>query len=734
MFKNRRAQITVFIIIGVIVLFATALVFYTRVRLSEYRGAAEPVLETAPVEFQPLQSYITNCVEDVAIEGLDEIGRVGGYTDTSTISTLNHCEGLPCKDWHVAYWLYLDSPNSCRGDCEFGSEKPALREKDEAEEGKSIETQLENYVNSKLKACLNNFASFKRQGISIEELGNVKTTVTIAEEDIRVAVDYPIEARKDNRKTKLTRFYRKIPLNLKRIYEQAEAVLETEKRNSSLEAYIIDQVSYFSGVDPEKLPPVDESVIGFGSSNVYWVEFAVKEKLQQMLMSYTRGIQVPGSRNYRFREINDEISSALYNQHMNFPLQGNPNLDVNFEYLNWPIYLETGSEGGIIKGESVSTFFPVPLTVTRYETAYDINAPFEVLIHDPSALNNRGYDFRFAVETCIRNAEPCTKNVFIEAPSITATSMLCDIEQRTSEEITFGAVDPLGNPLEEVAVTYTCVDETCNLGLTNENGLLKAKVPPCAGAVVGFRKPNYLGVTKTQATPIIVIQEGSGHNQITASLEPYVEMEIDVKKLVKTKFVDQRLLFLFGKWLDELSEPKELDADEIGLITMERIQPDIEGTIEDEFIPAVAQFDSSGKVKLKLVPGDYIVEIRLMRADDLVVPPNSRKAGPFYRRVQYWLPGPEPMVLNKGGNQFPSGGVVLDETTGYLHISRDDVNKNMTVYAISHNLFEVWDFLKDKNLVCNGINCPIVIEDLEIILDVEKMSKDYSSRIRPVFS
>lgn len=727
---KKRAQVTVFIIIGLLILGAIGLVFYYKARADAIpKVEAEPFLEEVPVEFQPLQKFVADCVQDTAVKGLEAIGRYGGYAeppDYGIVSIAAEPTEYPSTalnfggEWDIAYWWYLDSQNNCERNCFFNSKKPPLSRNDATRfmpRESSIEIQLDNYVNANLRSCLGGFSTFKKQGLDIIELGLPKTTTTIAESDVRIAVSYPLEASIGDRESRLKTFYQTIPVNFKKIYSMAEEIVNKEMSEKYLETHVLNLISVYSDIDSEALPPMDDSVTGFGAV-AFWTEYNTERRLQEMLMPNIQGLHVPGSSNYRVWNLPNSLTSSLYNTQMNVPVQGDRSLAVKFEYLNWPIYFDTGSEGGIIQGEFVGITAPVPLGIRRYNTVYDLSVPVAVEIYDPDALNKKGYSFRFGMEACIRNNEPCLGAVSLDSFNIPTGSMLCDIEQRTSEEISFSAMDSDGNALQDAIITYTCVDESCDIGVTDENGILKSKLPPCVGAVVSFRKPEYLGVSKIEASLVIIIEEGRGHDPITGVLEPYKEVDIDVKKVVRAK--------LNKKWTDQLSAPEELDADEEGLLTMSRIKTITGGNIEEDFPPAVARFDNTGKVKLKLVPGDYEVNIYLMREDALVIPPRKKEVGSWPNKKKFWMPGPEPMVLNKRGSKFPSGNAVFNEKTGYLHLDKEDLGKGITLYAISHNLFDLWE--KD------GLQSDIRIEDLEIAMpEPEEVSIMYNGAIQPGF-
>ena len=74
--NSKRGQITVFIIIGLIILFSTAIFFYFKqAKVEEEVGAGAKV----PYEIQPVETYVTDCIETIAQEAVLKVGRTGGY-------------------------------------------------------------------------------------------------------------------------------------------------------------------------------------------------------------------------------------------------------------------------------------------------------------------------------------------------------------------------------------------------------------------------------------------------------------------------------------------------------------------------------------------------------------------------------------------------------------------------------------------------------------------------------
>src|SRR3989338_119683 len=68
---SRKAQATMFIVLGLIVLFSILLFI-------QYRSAIVK-LRSAPEEINPLQRYVEDCMDSVARKGISLLSNQGGY-------------------------------------------------------------------------------------------------------------------------------------------------------------------------------------------------------------------------------------------------------------------------------------------------------------------------------------------------------------------------------------------------------------------------------------------------------------------------------------------------------------------------------------------------------------------------------------------------------------------------------------------------------------------------------
>ena len=74
---NKRGQITVFIIIGILILFTFAgIMYFTKTVIKEdITAEGEPVIADVPQEFQSIKAYTDNCLRQIGERGLLVMGE-----------------------------------------------------------------------------------------------------------------------------------------------------------------------------------------------------------------------------------------------------------------------------------------------------------------------------------------------------------------------------------------------------------------------------------------------------------------------------------------------------------------------------------------------------------------------------------------------------------------------------------------------------------------------------------
>lgn len=104
MMHDKRGQLTVFIIIGIIILVAGALFYFVEERTSVFNPDV-----IIPGEAAPVKEYLDQCIQNTAEKGLIIIGQQGGYIDIPERIQRNPSSYLsydPFNIIKIPYWQY----------------------------------------------------------------------------------------------------------------------------------------------------------------------------------------------------------------------------------------------------------------------------------------------------------------------------------------------------------------------------------------------------------------------------------------------------------------------------------------------------------------------------------------------------------------------------------------------------------------------------------------------------
>ncbi|MBN1502516.1 hypothetical protein JW930_03155 [Candidatus Woesearchaeota archaeon] len=196
---KKRGQITIFIILGLILLFAAIFLIF-KIASSKKQIIVEQ--QTANIEqLAPINNYVILCIEQVGKEALIRLGREGSLEPNAWIQTSSE---------KVAYFYYEGTdlfPHSIG----------------------IIERDVSNYINANLDGCLNDFASFDYPIYA--KKSQLKATTTFNQDHVVIDVTYPITAMIEESEMTITDFNAQIPFNFIKIYEVAEDIIDETKKD-----------------------------------------------------------------------------------------------------------------------------------------------------------------------------------------------------------------------------------------------------------------------------------------------------------------------------------------------------------------------------------------------------------------------------------------------------------------------------------------------------------------------
>ena len=204
-----RGQISVFIVLGLIILVLTGIGLYVYdINNSNLNpGYQNQYLIHTTVE--PVKRYVENCLEGVSVKPIIDIGNYGG--------TLN-----PNK-----FQLYLNQKYNylCYDEEGICVQKPLLRQ--------DIEKELELSIYNNLSKCID-LTIFKRQGFIITS-GDLDIDVKIGREDVIVKLNYPLTLTKENISLLIDDYQVRIVEPLGLLYEKSIEIINSENTNGNFD-------------------------------------------------------------------------------------------------------------------------------------------------------------------------------------------------------------------------------------------------------------------------------------------------------------------------------------------------------------------------------------------------------------------------------------------------------------------------------------------------------------------
>ncbi|MBD3259975.1 hypothetical protein GF371_05105 [Candidatus Woesearchaeota archaeon] len=757
---NRKAQLTLYIIIGIIILLAAILIIY--LTLSTQRAEIEraaPEISTLPLSYRTVELFITDCLGQTAETGLRELGAHGGW-----ISVRDPL--LPGKEFNidilkpfdsdavpldklgnnlVPYWWHLKTPYGC------GGAQPCFATQENIPTIGEIEKQLNLFIEDRLPECFQAFSELKEQGFEIEERGELKVTSKILLDDVIFYLDYPLKITKGSEIIETETFAKPIDLDLRQIYNQAFAVSFEEMDGQFLENHLLlNLISLYSGVDFTKLPPIAASTEGFDT--VIWPKALVELRIKNLISLYAPFMRINGTANAERLTSSDQIVQGVYDS-LYFNIFENytfPNTDINFLYLDWPVdFHVTPPRGpGILKPKSYKTEYPFgilqPTQRNLYEFFYDVSFPVVVEIYDSEAFNGKGYSFFFALEGNILDNKNMLdwnrgmgtvawdSSVFdieinpdasgyqpapqlgqlpnvstqvyvnVTAPK-TAETLFDKFEQKISNITIYTKDKKTDSYIEDVSVELICGNyRSASLGSTEllESGKsgLVTKAPICYGdGRLRFDKLGYDPLTIGSITTSV-----GGDQVVTAELEPVREQEISFRKVLKIVPSGENLTFT------SIDPPQALQIFEKAVVVLEKVP----ASPYDSKLSVAANFETPDNQVIEIPPGEYSLTVILMDKRNVTIQPDKRTFEADDEEITIMVP-PEPLdfaELISGGLEYTTG------TCGTFTIHDYELDQG--------NVLELRAFL---------IKRPVKIEDVSEIGKIAEYTNTSCTTLRPRF-
>ncbi|MFH1607606.1 MAG: hypothetical protein ABIA78_00560 [archaeon] len=429
---SKRGQVTIFIIIGII-LVASVLAYFA-FRSSVFGDSVPPSLE-------PVYNSFLSCLEEDVLVGASVLGSQGGYIELPDFepgsrympfgSQLNFL-GNP-----VPYWYYVSGNNIQK------EQVPLIN---------NMESQLEDFLEDRVRNCV--FDNYYEQGFVITQ-EEPKANVMIKDDYISVDLDmnFGIEKGEDNAVVGKHRI--DVDSKLGMLYNEAKKIYNKEQDSLFLEEYAIDILRLYAPVDGVELTCAPKT----------WSADEVFLYLQEAIEENTLALKMKGG-DYSLGNKEDEY----------FVLDIESDADVRFiTSRNWSNGFEVSpAEGNVLiskpmgnqAGLGILGFCYVP-----YHFVYDVKYPVLIQVSKNEEI------FQFPVAVVLQGNMP--RKALEVIGSEIEDSGICDNKNTV---VQVNVYDGKLNSVD-ADVSYECFGSSCDIGRTVE-GLMVEEVPQCVNGYV----------------------------------------------------------------------------------------------------------------------------------------------------------------------------------------------------------------------------------------------------------
>jgi|GEM_PF-5525224 len=488
----RKGQVTLFVIIGLVLLLVVGLVIMPK--------SNKPTSPQATEDAADVTNLIQSCLAQVGEESTRIVLLNGGYDSLEGLRMTNdkNSQIISFPPQRIPIWHEVSDCESNQYGC-VNNNRPSLCAKGErcpvqdrsARQDVSFQESIERTIAKDIDACID----LQATSIPITKEGKPTVEVTIREDDIALRLIYPITiTTRDGQPVDLEEFTTPISVKLPRLYRFATDIHTAEGNLHFLEESFLHLIAIYSGIDSE-LPPFRD--LQFLGKKKMWLRKNVQTTIERDVLPFMNFVQIMNAQGSEegfglggYQPLTDpdadpefkEYADGIY-EYLSIKINDEVYpLGARFEYPNTPMYLDiNGKEvlkpnelgGGIMQALGGMVF-------TQYKFRYTASFPMIVKISDPSAFNGRGAEIVFGTEVNIKNNYPLNTSVTPLIISGTDGSLdLNDASQVVNHVYQVKVTDrKSGKPLPDVPVSYACGQEF-SVGITDQSGVFTGKAPYC---------------------------------------------------------------------------------------------------------------------------------------------------------------------------------------------------------------------------------------------------------------
>ncbi|MEI7719380.1 MAG: hypothetical protein WCI72_05915 [archaeon] len=450
-FARKKGQVTIFIIVGIIIIAA----------IIGYFLLTGPALPGGSKELKQGEDAYLACISDRVKLGISLLGQQGGYIYLEELKFYPGSAYMPSSsqlDFYgnsVPYWMFVSGNNI------LVEQKPTKEKMTE---------DLTRFIYEGINSC--NFNELNDGGIFVNVYDG-KVDVAINSNSVDISLDNPIFITFDNDSATVTQHKVQVKSKLGKFYDLASAVYEKEKADGFLEEYGLDAMRLYAPV----------TGVEFTCAPKYFNEELIKNNITQALETNIAFLKLSGN----YYELSDP-------KHSYFVVDVGQKVDenVNFVYSSsWPTKIQMFGDKLVQPVGNQQGLGMFGLCFVPYHFVYNINFPVLIQFYDGAEL------FQFGVVAIIKNSQ--SREAVLGGEELTLGDEIC---ADADKKISISTYDLKLNPVE-ANLRFECLGESCELGKTkisSDGSILIADVPSCVNGVLQAYAENYTSSSQTIST------------------------------------------------------------------------------------------------------------------------------------------------------------------------------------------------------------------------------------------
>jgi hypothetical protein len=462
--KNRKGQVTIFIIIAIVIVAVVAGYFVFRDDL---------VQEKVPSVFEPIYNDFISCVESKVEVGIGVLESQGGHlylTDYESPSNqYPFSSQLNFLGNNIPYWYYVSGNGLAR------EQVPSRGE---------METELGIFIKEQIKNC--NYDNYYEQGFVVIQ-GDGDIDVEIKENKVLLDLDLPFSIEKEN-----SFFSNKHSIQFDsrfgELYDSALELYEKEQTELFLEEYAIDNLRLYAPVDGVELT----------CSPKIWNADVVFDELEEAIEVNTLALKNSGG--------NKDYFDIGFGRNVQVNFMTSKNWGNSFEVFPGESNFLIANPVGNQEGLGALGFCYVP-----YHFVYNLRYPVLAQVYND---DNPDEVFQFPLAIVIESNNP-RKPLDGEAVNIESFE-ICN----NKNTLTNVNVYDSSNQRVDADIYYECFGEKCYMGETT-SGNLEAEFPQCVNGRVIARADGF----EITSSVFSVVQEGGS---VTMFMDRVYELNVDL--------------------------------------------------------------------------------------------------------------------------------------------------------------------------------------------------------------